>query len=133
MGFKIQQSVYDQVIAYLQTDTSIELCGYLGINEDGVVVKHYELTNVDNSIDHFTMDPKEQFAAIKEMRKAGLKPVANFHSHPLTPARPSDEDIRLAYDPTISYVIVSLAGDTPDMKSFKIKGGEVTPEDIEII
>ena len=133
MALQIKQTVYDAVVAYLKTDTSIELCGYLGINADGLAVKHYELTNMDNSIDHFTMDPKEQFAAIKEMRKEGLKPVANFHSHPLTPARPSEEDIKLAFDPTISYVIVSFSADTPVMKSFKIKNGEVTPEEIEIV
>jgi proteasome lid subunit RPN8/RPN11 len=129
---KIEQSVYDAVVKHLQSDTSIELCGYL-CEKDGVMVKHVELTNVDNSIDHFTMDPKEQFGVIKLCRAEGLKPSAVYHSHPETPARPSQEDIRLAFDPTISYVIVSLAAETPDMKSFKIKAGEVAPEAVEVI
>ena len=130
---KIEQNVYDSVLKYLKTDTSIELCGYLGANAEGVVVAHYELENMDKSIDHFSMNPRDQFAAIKKMRAAGLKPVANFHSHPLTPARPSEEDIRLAYDENISYVIVSLAGADADMKSFTIQQGVVTPEEIELV
>ena len=44
------------------------------------------------------MDPKEQLKAIKDMRANGLTPLGNWHSHPETPARPSQEDIRLAYD-----------------------------------
>jgi hypothetical protein len=51
----------------------------------------------------------------------------------VSPARPSQEDIRLAYDPYISYVIISLADGGEDVKSFKIKDGQVIPENIEIV
>jgi proteasome lid subunit RPN8/RPN11 len=66
-------------------------------------------------------DPKAQFQVGREARKDGLEILANYHSHPETPARPSLEDIRLAFDPNISYVIVSLAAEMPDIKSFSIK------------
>jgi proteasome lid subunit RPN8/RPN11 len=69
----------------------------------------------------------------RSIQKAGLEILANYHSHPETPARPSQEDIRLAFDPNISYVIVSLAAEIPDIKSFRIKGGEVEREEIQII
>jgi proteasome lid subunit RPN8/RPN11 len=58
--------------------------------------------------------------------------LANYHSHPETPARPSDEDIRLVYDPNISYVIVSLAAGQTDVKSFRIQNGVVEKEEIEV-
>ena len=82
---------------------------------------------------HFSMDPTEQFAAVKECRNQGLKIRAVYHSHPETPARPSDEDIKLAHDPSLSYVIVSLAGADPSIKSFIIKEGVVEPEPLEIV
>ncbi|MCC2749163.1 Mov34/MPN/PAD-1 family protein, partial [Agathobacter rectalis] len=68
-------------------------------DENGrLITKVYYLTNTDEAEDHFTMDPKEQLAARKDMRANGLKPLGNWHSQPSSPSRPSDEDIKLAYD-----------------------------------
>jgi len=42
--------------------------------ENGVkyVEKVYLLRNIDESPEHFSMNPKEQFAAVKDMRKQRL-------------------------------------------------------------
>ena len=53
-------------------------------------------------------DPKEHLASIKDIRAKGLKPLGNWHSHPESPSRPSQEDKRLAYDSSASYLILSL-------------------------
>ena len=60
------------------------------------------------------------------------KIIANYHSHPSSPARPSDEDIRLAYDRHIVYIIVSLALPKPDIKAFSIEDGMVTCMEIKV-
>jgi proteasome lid subunit RPN8/RPN11 len=92
------------------------------------------MTNTDASNEHFMMDPKEQFAVVKELRAQGLAIRAIYHSHPETPARPSEEDIKLALTPDVSYLIVSLADAAgPDVKSFKISSGLVVAEEIKII
>ena len=127
----INQKVIDAVIDHAKKEMPYEACGYLAV-KNGTIIKHYELTNLDKSDEHFSMDPKEQFAAVKDMHAGGLKLAAVYHSHPETPARPSEEDIRLAFDPQISYVIVSLAEPEATIKSFEIRQGNVTPEDIEI-
>ncbi len=129
---RIKREIIDNIVAHAKSGVPIEMCGYLA-SQDGIVNKHYELTNVDNSEDHFTFDPKEQFACVKDARNNGLEVCAVYHSHPVTPARPSAEDIKLAYDPNISYVIISLANGGSDVKSFKIKDSQVSPEDIEIV
>ena len=90
------------------------------------------MTNIDHSPEHFSFDPAEQFKVLREARKEGLEIIANYHSHPATPARPSVEDIRLAFDPQISYVIVSLSSDIPVVKSFLIRNGVVEKEEIQI-
>ncbi|MDR1666191.1 MAG: M67 family metallopeptidase [Bacteroidales bacterium] len=127
----IPQSVLDAVIRQAYDELPNEACGLLvGLN--GQVHQHYPLNNVDHSPEHFSFDPKEQFRVLKEARADGLKIIANYHSHPATPARPSQEDIRLAYDPDIIYLIVSLAGEKPDAKAFSIRNGAVTPVEIEI-
>jgi len=120
------------ITAQAKAELPHEACGYLAADESGLVVRHYPMTNIDRSGEHFSMDPAEQFAAVKDMRRRGLSLRAVFHSHPETPARPSAEDLRLAFDPKISYVIVSLAGREPVIKSFRIKNGEAAPEELII-
>ena len=73
-----------------------------------VVTDVYLLRNVDESREHFSMDPAEQLAAIKDIRQKKGVLLGNFHSHPESPSRPSQEDIRLAYDPKMNYLILSL-------------------------
>ncbi|MDR1007576.1 MAG: M67 family metallopeptidase [Campylobacteraceae bacterium] len=129
---KIPKNIYEAMIKHAKTKAPIEACGYLaGI--DGEVKALYEMTNADNSEEHFSFVPEEQFEVFKKASGLGLRLIACYHSHPITPARPSNEDIRLAYDPNISYIIISLAQDTPDLKSFKIKNGEVTKEEVEVL
>jgi len=128
----MQKSIRDQIIAHAKKGVPIEVCGYLA-GKEGVINKHYALTNIDKSEEHFSFDPKEQFATVKDARRNGMEVYAVYHSHPVTPARPSEEDIRLAYDPGISYVIVSLADGGEDVKSFKIQNATVEPEAIEVI
>jgi proteasome lid subunit RPN8/RPN11 len=124
-------SVVEEIIRHAREHAPIEACGYLG-ERDGQVQRVIRLRNVDASPEHFSLDPKEQFAALRQMRSEGYSLRAAYHSHPASPARPSQEDIRLAFDPQISYVIVSLAGPEPDVKSFRIREGVVAREEIEV-
>lgn len=126
---RIPQQIIDDIIDHARLGLPEEVCGYLaGIGRE--VTRQFPLTNIDHSTEHFSFDPAEQFQVVREVRKAGLEILANYHSHPKTPARPSQEDIRLAFDPNISYVIVSLADELPDVKAFRIQNGEVEKEEI---
>jgi proteasome lid subunit RPN8/RPN11 len=130
---KIPQDIYDDIIAHARQGFPLEVCGILG-GRDSVVSAIYRMTNTDASNEHFMMDPREQFAVVKELRTRGLAMAAIYHSHPESPARPSAEDIRLALTPDVSYAIVSLLEpDNPVLKSFRISAGTVTPEEIDII
>jgi len=130
---RIPQAIYDDLIAHAREGFPLEVCGLLGGTPNDVTA-NYRMTNTDASNEHFMMDPKEQFAVIKELRAQQLWVQAIYHSHPETPARPSEEDIKLALTPGVSHIIVSLADPAgPDVKSYKIDKGVVTPEDIRII
>ncbi len=114
---------YENIIRHCREGLPNEACGLLGgtiHGEEKRVEKVYLLTNIDESSEHFSMDPKEQLQAIKDMRASGLTLIGNFHSHPETPSRPSEEDKRLAYDSTIEYLILSLAEETPVLRAFGI-------------
>ena len=127
----------DEIAKYAKEYLPEEACGLIAGSEDEngrLITKVYYLTNTDHAEDHFTMDPKEQLAAIKDMRANGLKPLGNWHSHPESPSRPSEEDKRLAYDPTVNYLILSLMDmDQPVLKAFDIdKEKNVTIEELVI-
>lgn len=87
------------------------------------IVEIFPMTNLDKSPEHFSLDPKEQFQVLRSAREKGLKLLGNYHSHPATPSRPSQEDIRLAYDPDAIYAILSLASQPPVLKFFSIRDG----------
>lgn len=129
---EIPQHIIDAIIKQAYNELPDEACGLL-TGEGNSVRKQYALTNTDHSPEHFSFDPKEQFAVLKEARKDNLRIIANYHSHPATVARPSEEDIRLAYDPDITYIIVSLAEADPVIKAFSIRECMVQPVEIKII
>jgi len=128
---KIPQAIHDDMIAHAKEGFPLEVCGILGGSGE-TVSEMYRMTNTDASNEHFMMAPKEQFTVIKDLRAKGLAMLAIYHSHPETPARPSEEDIKLALTPDVSYLIISLAdADNPVIKSFKISSGNVQAETIE--
>lgn len=129
---EIPQHIIDSIYKQAYDELPNEACGLLtGIT--GVVHKQYALTNVDHSPEHFSFDPQEQFKVLKEARANGQKIIANYHSHPETPARPSEEDKRLAFDPNIIYIIVSLAKEIPDIKAFALVNNCMQPCEIKIV
>lgn len=130
---RIPAAIHDDLIAHAKEGFPLEVCGILGGTGDTVSVI-YRMTNTDASNEHFMMEPKEQFSVVKDLRAKGLAMLAIYHSHPESPARPSEEDIKLALTPDVSYVIVSLADAAlPDIKSYKINPGKVELETLEVI
>jgi proteasome lid subunit RPN8/RPN11 len=57
--------------------------------------------------------------------------VAIYHSHPRSPAEPSQTDINLAHYPQWIYAIVSLAGE-PELRAWKIADGRVEEEPVSV-
>ena len=107
----ISKDNYEKILAHAEKNLPEEACGLIAGRLEGSdkhIEKVYLLTNIDHSNEHFSLDPKEQLAAIKDMRANGLSPLGNWHSHPESPSRPSEEDKRLAYDSKASYMILSL-------------------------
>lgn len=137
---KIPRHIINLIIEQAYKESPNEACGLLA-GKGNEVVKQYAMTNIDHSPEHFSFSPNEQFQVLRLARADGLDIIANYHSHPETPARPSEEDIRLAYDANIIYIIVSLAVDQPNIKiferpnikAFSIQNGQSKEIRIEII
>ena len=125
----IPHNIIDELIAQARKEAPNESCGYL-LGTDDEVSENYWMENIDHSPEHFSFAPKDQFAALRYARNKNLKILANWHSHPVSPSRPSLEDLRLANDPTIRYAILSLLDEEPKLNSFKILNGEVVDKEV---
>ena len=127
MKKKKKKNDYDRMLEHALNERPEETCGLIAgtDREDGVreIKKVYLLTNIDHTNEHFSIDPKEQLASIKDMRANGLSPLGNWHSHPESPSRPSEEDKRLANDSKASYLILSLEDESnPVLNAFHVEG-----------
>ena len=115
---------YEIILKHARENLPEEACGLIAGTKDGndkSIKKVYCLTNIDHSNEHFSLDPKEQLAAVKDMRANGYQLLGNFHSHPESPSRPSEEDKRLAYDSKVNYLILSLMDlENPVLNAFVI-------------
>ena len=133
---KLSKADYQKIVEYAVSQLPNEACGLIAGKTEGTdkrIEKVYLLTNVDDSNEHFSLDPKEQLQAVKDMRSLGYIPLGNWHSHPETPARPSEEDKRLAYDKQASYLILSLMEqNNPILRSFHMEGAGAKQEELVI-
>ena len=132
---RMDVKLYDEIVQYAKEHLPEESCGLIAGEIDGdnkTIKKVYFLENTDHAEDHFTLNPKEQLEAVKDMRKNGYKPLGNWHSHPSSPSRPSVEDIKLAYDKEASYMIVSFLTKAPVINSFHIENDQYEKEDLRI-
>lgn len=141
MHITIRKSDVEKMIAHALSVRPEEACGLIAgedlENGTRVIEEVFLLTNIDHTNEHFSIDPKEQLKVIKEIRKKGLKPLGNWHSHPETPSRPSEEDKRLANDSKATYLILSLMDQEPVLNAFHIETAEgertVRKEELETL
>lgn len=130
---KISQSQAKEIIDHARASVPYEACGILA-GKENKVEKVYKMKNTSESPETcYFMDPKEQFAVMKEMRGLGLEMLAIYHSHTGSEAYPSARDLELAFYPEAAYVIVSLKNkDNPQIKGYRIVAGKINQEVISI-
>ena len=124
---RIKREATEHILTHAEMDAPVEACGYLLGSKD-VIEWAVAITNAEEREDHFTFDPQEQYEAYKKADKLGMEIVGAYHSHPRTQAYPSPEDVRLAFDPGLLYVIASLMDGGRMVRAFWIERGEVREE-----
>lgn len=134
--FKLSQEDYQKILNHAIHNLPEEACGLItGTDENGIrtASRVYLLENKDHSAEHFTISPEDQLQVLLDSRKNGEKVIGTWHSHPSTPSRMSQEDIRLARDENRSYLILSLMEKTSVIHAFRMKNGQVFNEELQII
>jgi [CysO sulfur-carrier protein]-S-L-cysteine hydrolase len=125
---EISRTQLDAVVAHARADAPNECCGYMRL-EDGRVDQVFRAQNLRASPYGYEIDPKSLLAA-NELDDDGYG-VAIYHSHPRSPAEPSQTDINLAQYPHWLYVIVSLAAE-PELRAWRIHDGRVEEETVSV-
>lgn len=124
---------HDAIVATCIRALPNEGCGLLLGTPDGVVVEVLASVNVADSAKFYEIDPGVMLRAYRRADDEGTEVLGVFHSHTHSEPYPSPTDVDRAPDPTWHYVIVSLRELPVELRSFRILGGNVTPEPVEVV
>jgi proteasome lid subunit RPN8/RPN11 len=123
---------YKEIVEQALREFPNEACGVIAAEAD-VPIRVYAMTNADASPATYRLDGKEQLTVFDELDDRGWDLWAIYHSHTHSGAFPSETDRKLAFYPDSRYVVLSVANrDEPVIRSFFIRDGEVTEEELTI-
>jgi proteasome lid subunit RPN8/RPN11 len=117
----IPRPIYSALLAQAQQALPNECCGLLAGRRDGLwgrVERHYPLINARASPVEYEADPRSLLCAFRDMRQHGLVELAIYHSHPTAPPWPSRKDLERSYSPQVVCLIISLQGETPEVRGW---------------
>lgn len=121
----------EAVVQHARDEAPLECCGLLA-GANGLIDEHVRTRNVRASPAAYEIDPGEHIAARKRLRAGGRSILGAYHSHPRSAASPSATDIAEAfYDENFVYVIVSLAGESPDVRVYHVEQRDLVAIDFE--
>jgi proteasome lid subunit RPN8/RPN11 len=126
---RMSKAQWDELVAHAREEAPNECCGYLRA-EGGTVRETFRSGNLRASPYGYELDGESLLAANRfddDGHEVGI-----YHSHPRSPAEPSQTDINLAYYPHWVYLIVSLADDEPQVRAWRIADGRVDEEEIVV-
>ncbi len=129
--------IHQQMIAHAHRGVPLEACGlFAGTvtadGEDADVLCFFPTDNEAASSKVYTVPAKAFLQADRAAEDQGWQLLGVMHSHTHTDAYPSPTDVRQAPDESWHYVIVSLRDDLPSLRSYRIVGGEITEEAVEL-
>ena len=129
----LRTSQLDQLFALAIQAEPAECCGLIGGTADGRAENIYHLRNISSSpLVSYEAAPEELFSAQRRMRERSEELLAIYHSHPrASDPAPSGTDVRLAFYPTATYLIIGLARSKPSLRAFRISEREQRWEEVE--
>ena len=131
MAFHIRQGVLDAIITHAWAEAPGECCGML-VGKDASIDDAVRATNIAGSPTRFLIDPKDHIGAMRTARGRGGEVLGFYHSHPQSPAWPSERDVAEAAYPDAVHLIVSLAGGMVEARLFRIEQGRAVPVPLDV-
>lgn len=128
---KFTQSQIDQMVAHARDELPNECCGVIAARGDAATTVH-RAVNAAASPLRYEIDSGDFLRIYNLIDEADEEIGAIYHSHTRSAALPSQTDINLALWPDALYVIVSLAGEEPEVRAFSIRDRKVDEVPLEI-
>ncbi len=119
------------MVEHAHREYPLECCGLLsgsGWEIDGI----RETGNQRQSRSEFSIPVEELFAFFRELRRSGREHLGIYHSHPTSRSLPSSRDVAEFHYPGVSYWIVSLKGEEPDVRCFRWDERDFKNVDFEV-
>jgi proteasome lid subunit RPN8/RPN11 len=130
---KITRELYEQIVAHARAEAPNECCGVVAANGDGGAQQVFPATNKFASPLRFEIDEHDLIRIWRAIDEQELELGAIYHSHTRTPPEPSQTDINGAAQwPGALWIIVGLAGQEPNVRTWAIEDGRVTPVELVI-
>lgn len=126
----------DRLSAWISDAYPAEACGLLvgsraGGRAEVVEVRSARNMRSEERDDRYELDPADFVAADCAARSAGLEVLGIWHSHPDSPAVPSETDRAAAWEGW-SYLIVAAGPDgARDLRSWRLSGERFCEEVVE--
>ena len=123
--FVVPPSIREAIMLHLLEAAPNEGVGLIATvaHDDGAVleaVQFFPGSNLAASPTRFSMDVREVYAALREIKQSGRHMGAIVHSHLHGQATPSEIDLAEAHYPDALMVIVSFARQPAEMRAWHI-------------
>ena len=130
---RIPEPLYRAMVEHARREVPLECCGILSGREK-TVEKAFELQNAEKSPVRYSISPLDQLRVFEQIEKESEEMIAIYHSHTHTIPFPSETDVRMAFYPDVSTIIISLKEEkAPLVKAFRIGKEAIYLEEIEVI
>lgn len=140
----------DEMVAHARKGAPEEVCGVLagerraaaaeggddtadGGDADRVEAVHRTANATDAPRTRYRVDPEELLATVEAVEAAGRDVVGFYHSHPRGPLAPSATDEERATWTGYLYLVVSLAGDRPELGAWRWTGDGFEREPVRVV
>ena len=132
---QLTTTAHAELLGHAYDGLPFEACGLLGGRPGDVAsaAVFYPTANLAQSSKVYTVDPGAHLRAERDAEHRGLEIIGVMHSHTHTVAYPSLTDVAQAPDPSWHYVIVSLAAEAPEVRSYRIRDGNISEEPVVLV
>jgi proteasome lid subunit RPN8/RPN11 len=130
---RIEQRIFDRLLAEARANPNIECCGLLG-GREAIISAILPAKNALQSATSYEIAPQELFVLFRRLRSQGLEHLGIYHSHPKGENSPSPLDLQRAFYPEAAYLIICPDPCAPrPVRAFRIVEGRSNEISLEIV
>lgn len=132
---QITDEALGELVSYLREKLPHEGCGVIA-GKNSIASRVIPMKNEHHKPEEFwAFDPDDWMETNEEVEQAGEEVLCVFHSHVTKGPELSKTDVRNTFyiAGEVPWLVVSFAGEEPDVAVWMTKAGEVSPEPVEIL